>query len=109
MEVDAGGGPRLEVPVTERDGPQHLVSVEDDRPRDVVLGVLVDRLGLDLQVSVPVVVRVLGNDDVAGALLGEDLRSALEEQMVAVGHKAGTLRISEVISRGLVDDDSLTP
>ena len=48
MEVDANGGPRLEVAITERDGLQHLVGVEDDRPRDVVPGVLVNRLGLAL-------------------------------------------------------------
>ena len=35
-------------------------------------------------------VQILGNDDVTGALLGEDLRirSALEEQTVAAGRKA---------------------
>ena len=87
-EVNTGGGLRLEVLVTECDGPQHSVGIEGGRPRDVVLDVLINRLGLDLRVSVLVVVRVLGSDNVAGALLDEDLRSALEEQTVAAGRKA---------------------
>ena len=47
--------PRLEVPVAERDRPQHLIGVEGSRSRD-----LVGCLGLGFRVGVLAVVRDLG-------------------------------------------------
>jgi hypothetical protein len=88
LEAGIGRGPRLKVPVTERDGPQHLVGIENDRPRDVVVVGVVGNLGLDLGVGVLAVVRVLGNDNMTGASLGEDFRGALEEQTVPAGLEA---------------------
>jgi hypothetical protein len=88
LEAGIGRGPRLKVPVAERDGPQRLVGIENDRPRDVVVVGVVGNLGLDLGVGMLAVVRILGNDNVAGASLGEDFRGALEEQTVAAGLEA---------------------
>ena len=85
MEVDTSGGPRLKVTITECDGPQCLIGVEDDCPRNVVLGDLVNCLGLNLQVGVLTLVWLLGNNDVAGTLLREDVGCALEEQTVGTG------------------------
>jgi len=70
--VDTSGGLRLKVPMAEHNGPQRLIGVEDNHLRDAVLGDLVDGLGLDLRIGVLALVRILGNDDVAHALLGED-------------------------------------
>ena len=61
--------------VAERDGPQHLVGVGNDRPLndrppDAVVGGVVSSLGLDLGVGVLAVVRVLGNDNMASASCG---------------------------------------
>ena len=83
LEACVRGRPILEVPIAERDCPQHLIGVEDDRPRDVLHRGLVDFLGLYFRVGILAMIWVPGNNDVARALLGEDFRSALEEQAVA--------------------------
>jgi len=64
-----------------------LIGIEDDRPRDVVLGDLVDRFSLDLRIRVLAQIRVLGNDDMTSTLLCEDFGCALEEQAVAAGRE----------------------
>ena len=53
--------------------PQHLVSVEDDGPRDVVLGHLIDGLGLNPGVGDLVLVHVLGGNHMIHTLLDENL------------------------------------
>jgi hypothetical protein len=94
LEVGTSGGLALEISITECDSPQHLVCVEDDRPGNVVLGDLVKRFCLNLRVCVLTIVRVLGDDDLVGALLRKDLRCALEEQMVTTGLEKGGLSLS---------------
>jgi len=84
-EFGTSGGPALEIPVAECDGPQHLVRVEDGCPWSVVPGDLIECLRFDPRVGVLAVIRVLGDDDVAGTFLRKDLRRSLEEQTVTAG------------------------
>ena len=60
------GWPAFEIPVAERDCPQHLICIKDDGPRDVVLCDLVDCLRLDLRVGALTVVLILGDGNMTG-------------------------------------------
>jgi len=72
--VGVSGGRRPGTPITEWCGPQHLINVENNGPRDVAFDDLVDRLCLDLGVS-----------DVMCALLGKIFRCGFDEKPAAVG------------------------
>jgi len=61
------------------DGPQRPVGIEDDRPRGVALDDLVNFLGPDPGLGVLTLGLVPRNDNMADALLGEDLQTSFQE------------------------------
>jgi hypothetical protein len=103
LKVGARRGPRLKVPVAECDRPQHLAGIENNRPRDVVVGGVVSNLGLDLIVSVLAVVQILGNDNMAVRLLVRISEAPLRnKRRQPVRRQTTTPTVSRPLEKGII-------